>query len=294
MVKSLGYIGLQVTDLSAWDALLTDQIGLIQSDVLSGGPSSHYRLDGAASRLSLVKGPEDKLSCIGWDVGNAQALAKKTHELESQGVPIGDGEPGLAFERGVSAVKVLSGPDGVRHELFYGQSQAETPFENPLLEGTFKTGSQGLGHAVIAASDRVAAATWYREKLGFKLSDEIMWDDAEATFMRCNARHHSLAVLNCCMGMQPGQLNHIMVEMTALEDVGRAYDRVRSAGTPLGLHIGQHMNDRVVSFYLVTPSGSAIEVGYGGLEVDDATWQPTTFDTPKIWGHDPAEGPAVG
>ncbi|MEO0498104.1 MAG: VOC family protein [Pseudomonadota bacterium] len=236
---------------------------------------------------------QEKLAFLGWDVGDAAALDSLAETLKGSGINVGAGEPGLASERRVEDVAIFSGPDGVRHEVFFGQKQASTAFASALVPSGFKTGAEGLGHAVLAAENRQAATAWYQNHLGFKLSDEVKWDDAEATFMHCNPRHHSLAVLNCCMGMSPGQLNHIMLEMNSLEDVGKAYDRVRAAGTPLALHIGQHSNDKIVSFYLVTPSGVALEVGHGGIAVDDKTWQPTTYTTPKIWGHDPADGPAV-
>lgn len=44
-------------------------------------------------------------------------------------------------------------------------------------------------------------------------------------------------------------------------------------------------NDRMVSFYMETPSGFDVEYGYGGVEIDDAIWQPTTYRSTSIWGH---------
>lgn len=293
MIKTFGYVGYNTALKDGWDAILRGQIGAVLNEKLSSERVSHYRIDGAESRIALLDSDGEGLAYLGWDVGDAAGLDAVSQSLTHSGVNVGGGEPGLATERRVAEVAIFTGPDGVRHELFYGQKQASKAFQSPLVPGGFKTGAEGLGHAVLAAKDRIAAAKWYQDVLGFKLSDEIMWDDAEATFMHCNPRHHSLAVLNCCMGMAPGQLNHIMLEMNSLEDVGKAYDRVREAGTPLALQIGQHINDKVLSFYLVTPSGVAIEVGHGGIEIDDNIWHPTTYDTPKIWGHDPASSPAV-
>jgi hypothetical protein len=34
-----------------------------------------------------------------------------------------------------------------------------------------------------------------------------------------------------------------------------------------------------------TPSGFDIEYGFGGLQIDDETWQTTSYDKPSIWGH---------
>ena len=47
----------------------------------------------------------------------------------------------------------------------------------------------------------------------------------------------------------------------------------------------QHPNDQMLSFYARTPSGFAVEVGWGGRKVDDATWQVRTYDRTSTWGH---------
>jgi hypothetical protein len=41
------------------------------------------------------------------------------------------------------------------------------------------------------------------------------------------------------------------------------------------------------SFYAKTPSGIEFEFGWGGREVDDATWKPVTHDRISEWGHHP-------
>ena len=43
----------------------------------------------------------------------------------------------------------------------------------------------------------------------------------------------------------------------------------------------------MTSFYMQTPSNFLIEYGWGGREVDVATWQPKEMDTlVSFWGHD--------
>jgi hypothetical protein len=53
--------------------------------------------------------------------------------------------------------------------------------------------------------------------------------------------------------------------------------------------LGRHPNDRMFSFYARTPSGFQFELGWGGRQVDDATWTPTTYDHISEWGHHPPE-----
>ena len=43
----------------------------------------------------------------------------------------------------------------------------------------------------------------------------------------------------------------------------------------------------MTSFYAKTPSSFMIECGWGGREIDPATWQPVEMhDGPSLWGHE--------
>ena len=75
-----------------------------------------------------------------------------------------------------------------------------------------------------------------------------------------------------------------------LEDVGKAYDRAIQAGVPIMQTLGRHPNDRMLSFYALTPSKFQFEFGWGGRLVDDTDWTSTTHDRISDWGHHP---PAV-
>jgi len=86
--------------------------------------------------------------------------------------------------------------------------------------------------------------------------------------------------------MKSGCMNHFMLETRALDDVGRAYDLVRSRKLLLVLSLGQHSNDHTTSFYMKAPSGFSMEYGWGGLLVDDAVGRVTHHSTTKLWGHE--------
>ena len=79
-----------------------------------------------------------------------------------------------------------------------------------------------------------------------------------------------------------------------LDDVGTALDLGGKAGAPLATTLGRHTNDQMVSFYVVTPSGFEVEYGWGGRKIDDATWEPATYDRISIWGHHPPGGMPSG
>jgi hypothetical protein len=78
-----------------------------------------------------------------------------------------------------------------------------------------------------------------------------------------------------------------MVELGSLDDVGRAYDRCLDTGVPIVQTLGRHPNDRMFSFYARTPSGFAVEVGWGGLTVADPSWRVAVYGELSEWGHRP-------
>src|SRR3546814_14308885 len=64
-------------------------------------------------------------------------------------------------------------------------------------------------------------------------------------------------------------LEHVMVEMNELDDVGRAMDRCEVLGHKLLQPLGRHRNDHMVSFYVETPSGFGMEIGFDGVLCGD-------------------------
>jgi catechol 2,3-dioxygenase-like lactoylglutathione lyase family enzyme len=123
---------------------------------------------------------------------------------------------------------------------------------------------------------------FYVDVLGFRLSD-YMEKPFRAYFFHINPRHHSLALL------ETGRngMHHLMVELFSLDDVGQSYDVALSEPDRVGVTLGRHTNDLMTSFYARSPSSFMVECGWGGREVDPATWQPFELkDGPSLWGHE--------
>jgi 2,3-dihydroxybiphenyl 1,2-dioxygenase len=146
------------------------------------------------------------------------------------------------------------------------------------MEG-FVTGDLGAGHVVINVRNVEACAAFYTEILGFRVTDVA---PGLAVFLRCNARHHSIAFMD--LPAPPG-LRHIMLETRGVDDVGRAMEVCQQRQIPIAKSLGRHCNDHMLSFYMRTPAGFEIEYGCGGLTVDDATWTVTYYERPSVWGH---------
>ncbi len=290
-VSALGYIGWDVTNFPAWDEFLRSVYGL---EPRADGPrnAQHYRLDERHHRISLYPSKQDGVRFFGWQVETRDEVVELADALRSHGISVKPGTQAQIKERGVMDLICFEDPDGFKSEIFFAGVVDNVPFRPSRGIAGFNTGALGLGHVVIFCRNKEASLQFYQQVLGFKLSDDIHWPDnqggmVEATFLHCNRRHHSLALLNPCFGYTGGQLNHFMLEAASIDDVGRAYDIAQQRGYPIQRSIGRHSNDGMTSFYMHSPSGWLMEYGYGADLVDDEVWEPKMYDSPKIWGHTP-------
>ena len=77
-----------------------------------------------------------------------------------------------------------------------------------------------------------------------------------------------------------------------LDDMTLSYQRVKELGFDMALSVGQHTNDKELSYYAMTPSGFEWELGWNPIVVDETTWEPATHQGISIWGHTP-EGQTI-
>ena len=285
-IERLGYLGLEVSDLPAWVHFATSILGM-QADARDDG-AVDLRMDSQAWRIRLLPGPRDDLAFAGWEVQDPVALSDLAKRLEAAGVPVAWGDADKASDRQVLSLIRFADPEGNALEAYCGPLQkTHLPFTSPLGV-TFRTGRQGLGHIVLSCADPAAVSSFYRDILRFRLSDIVNAQvvpgrPLEMTFLRCNSRHHSLALVAVPL---PRKLIHLMVETASIDDVGRAMDRCRAEGIHLSFTLGRHSNDEMISFYPLSPSGFDVEYGFGGLEVDEDCWHVTTHDRISAWGHE--------
>ena len=290
-LKSMGYVRVASTDLSAWELFAEKVLGLVRAS----GPTEgqlYYRIDEVSARLVIVPSDVDQLSCVGWEVADHGALDAARDHLKNADVAFEEGTPDELADRRVQELIRFSDPFDNIFELFHGityeRKEAITPYGQ-----RFVTGDQGMGHVVIPVTDDVEALRFYTETLGFRLRDsmsmpgEFVGKPAGSKvwlrFLGINPRHHSLAFLPM---PNPAKCVHIMLEVERLDDVGRALERVRRYKAPLSATLGRHMNDQMVSFYVKSPGGFDIEFGTDGLQVDDHRWVARESTAVSYWGHE--------
>lgn len=280
MITALGYIGIRATQPVEWDGYATQLLGMQRVD--AGGGTRLFRMDDRAQRLIVTPEAEDGLAFLGWEVTNAAALDALAARLEAQGTRVTRGDAALAAARHVRELIVFHDPQGNRLEAFHGAEQAEAPFAPGRPISGFRTGALGMGHAVLNVADAEALLPFYRDVLGFHLSDYGR-TPYPLYFFHVNPRHHSFAMV----GTGRAGLHHFMVELGCLDDVGQGYDLACIEEGRVAFTLGRHTNDHMTSFYSHSPSGFFVEYGWGGRVIDTEAWQPhETFDGPSLWGHE--------
>ncbi|MGV9292927.1 VOC family protein [Amycolatopsis sp. NPDC003676] len=286
-VKELAYVVYEVSDLAEWERFAVSLLGMQLGEKSADGFT--LRTDEKAHRWILTEGPADDLVRSGYEVSSTAELDSLVAQLRKAGVETVEGDPELAAARKVERIVLVTDPLGNVLELVTGLADAETPFHSDLLLGGFVTGTGGAGHQVLLAKGipRETYLAFYQDLLGFKLSDIIVEEVApgvvaDLAFLHCNPRHHSVAFGDM---PHPKRTHHFMIEVADIRDVGLAYDRCLDAKQPFEMTLGMHPNDHMFSFYVRTPSGFSVEYGWGGLLIDDETWEVRTLDHLHWWGH---------
>ena len=277
-VTQLGYVGIGAKDLEQWEHYATETLGL-QTGGRENDGSLFLRMDEYEYRIAVHPGSSDDVSYVGWQVTNESDLIEMAEQLRNAGVEVEYGSPDETKARRVEGLIKFNDPSDIPTEVFFGPPVAfDNPFNSPRPVSGFVTGDQGLGHVVYHVDNLDRSVRFYRDVLGMRISDFIR----NLAFFHCNPRHHSLAIIE---SSSPKRLNHFMLQLNSLNDVGATYDLVQDQGIEITRGLGRHTNDHMTSFYMKTPSGFNVEYGWGARTVDDATWQVQRHEKGSIWGH---------
>ena len=283
-VSSLGYLGFEVSDIEAWRRFMVDGVGAIVTNNDSGFSA---QIDEYQQRLFFREGSLDDLAIAGFECENEDQLDETVSSLREAGYEVSGASESTRAARKVAALYELLDPEGFPLELYTTLNKSEQQFKSDLVKSGFVTGNGGASHFVLGCADSAARLEFYQNQLGFRLSDVISVKinpelTLQLTFLHVNERHHTLALAGTPMRKR---IDHFMLEVGDIEDVGLAHDRMRSLNIPIARSLGQHPNDGMFSFYAETPSGFLMEFGSGGIKINDDNWQTAEYSTTSTWGH---------
>lgn len=278
LLDSLGYVGVSSDRLDDWTSFGRDVAGMQPAE--SGRRSLALRMDDRSQRFLVCD--DGGRGFYGFEVSDADALEQVARRLDEQQVPHLELDAPTRDHRRITRGIWFRDPEGNRIEVFHGPEVADRPFSPGRTMGGFRTGVLGLGHVVLLAADAQPMIRFYQEVLGFRLSDYQL-RPFEAYFFHLNPRHHTLAIV---AANAPG-VHHVMVEVAHLDDVGAGLDLAEGTEEGIGVTMGRHSNDHMLSFYARTPSPFMLEYGWGGRWIDVDTWSPYELtEGPSLWGHE--------
>jgi 2,3-dihydroxybiphenyl 1,2-dioxygenase len=292
----LGYVVIETQRFSDWRRFGRDAIGMHLDD---GPPDAiRFRLDDNECRFLLQRGPGEDVTTLGWHLADHETLDTVLARITRHGVPVTEGTDEEAALRGVERLLRFPGPNGLAQEVFTRARTGAAPLQM-AASGGFVTGAAGMGHVAVTTTKPHQVRGYYDGVFDARLSDYI--DETisglkfKIRFLRVNERHHSVAIAAVNhLRLNPirTRVQHLNIQVAGLDDMTAAYQRVKQLGFRMALGVGQHTNDKELSFYAVTPSGFDWEVGWNPIVVDEATWEPATHRGISIWGHTP-EGQTI-
>ncbi|WP_216897425.1 VOC family protein [Nocardia alni] len=289
----LGYVVVQSNRIAEWRRFGADAIGMHVDDAEDG--ALRFRLDDRAARFIIGRGPAEDVTALGWQVDDHETFDRIVARVADRGVPVVEGGAHEAALRGVERLWRFAGPKGIAQEIFTVPVTMPEPLR--MLSSGWVTGEAGMGHVAILSREPDAMRGYYHTVFDSRLTDyvdeNISGLKMKIRFLRVNERHHSIAIANIRgIKLDPirTSVQHINIQSTTLDDMLAAFERVTDLGFRMQWSVGQHTNDRELSFYCRTPSDFELEVGWNPVVIGpecESTWEPATYPSISIWGHTP-------
>ena len=289
----LGYLVVETNRLTDWKRFGADAIGLHVDELTTG--VTRFRLDDHTCRFLLQRGPAEDVTTFGWQVTTHEAFDEILSRVTARRLPLSEGTPEECALRGVERLWCFTAPKGGLTEIFTAPTVTPEPLR--MTASGFVTGGGGMGHVAITSKDVLGMHSYYTTLFDARLSDFILERigpmKLRIRFLRVNERHHSVAIAN--VRQVPAdpirtRIQHANIQVATLDDMVTSFERVTAEGFRMMWSIGQHTNDRELSYYCRTPSGFELEVGWNPLLVTpelESTWEPTTYQGISTWGHTP-------
>lgn len=287
----MGYVLVESGRLQQWQRFVGEGLGMHAE---GAADALVCRLDEHARRIIVVEGPAEDVAALGYQLDDDATLQAVLQRLRERAVAVREGDPAGAALRGVERYWRVIGPKGIPLELFTRPILGGEPLD--MLASGFCTGASGMGHVAITSRRPDAMVAFWQQifdaRISDRIADRVLGLSMDFTFMRLNERHHSVAVA-CTRGIKLDpvrtRIHHLNIQPAQLEDLSAAYVRCRKMGFRIANNVGQHPNDREISFYVVSPSGFYLEYGWAPITVDESSWVEALHQGISVWGHEPKD-----
>ncbi|GGA12002.1 VOC family protein [Dyella caseinilytica] len=229
--------------------------GAICFEALNGSRVSLYPIDDARLPPAFENG--STMRRVTWGLASADALNRLAEELADVPGFVRDEtsltcrDPnGMTLRFRVSALRDVT-LDVVPINQWGDARRVDQP--SPVYD---KATPIGIGHAVFFVEELDKVEQFYREKLGFHVSDRYV---GKGVFLRTAARagHHNLFLLH--VPGKPRGLNHVAFTVRDIHEVFGGGLAMSRAGWATFLGPGRHPISSAYFWYVKSPAGGAFE-----------------------------------
>lgn len=290
LITHLRHVDLAVPDYDAQRAFYTDLWGL--TEVANDSGLSFLAAEGSTEPfvIRVRQADEKRVDVIGLGAASPADVDALAAQLGSAGVQL-ISEPGVLGTHGAGYGFRFFDGDGRTIEVSADVEQRTAREIEPLESVPVK-----LSHVVLNSANPEATVAWYLQHLGVAVSDQLtmpgmgdlMW------FLRCNAFHHSFAVVRC----MHNSLHHVSFVMRGVEENLYGTGRLLRAGVERVWGPGKHLAGGNMFNYFLDPSGNTMEYTTELDVVDESTWESHKYSIaePMVadqWGTANPMGPDV-
>lgn len=270
-VSGLHRLAMRAPDPGQMEAFYRD-IWLLRPTGTDGAFAS-FRTASSAHDDMLIAPGDPGIDHIAFAVESPTQLAAISARLREAGSTVRELGAGELL-RGDAAGVATTDPEGREVRLIVPAGNERWAGNEPELpQSTSPLAPVQLGHLVLWTSAQEQSEAFYA-LLGFQVTDRTHIGMA---FLRCNADHHTLALVRNETGKSG--IQHIAFDVGTIDNVMYNFARLREAGHACVWGVGRHGPGNNVFSYYTDPAGNFVEY-YG-----DMAEQPAEFPQSEIyWG----------
>lgn len=261
-VVRLAHVGLNTQDLSKQAEFYNDRWGLERVDEFGG--EMFFRADGPDHHVLTLHdvGRAGGLHHLALEVASTDDIERAHEQLLARGVEIVT-SPTQELEPGVRKALRFRDPDGFLVELVAGVEGVSDPFAHQEVK------PRALNHVVLSVASLETSEGFYRDLLGFKLTDRFV---GGLSFWACNTNHHSLAFAEARDGAPA--FHHAAFEMRDWQEWIKAVFYAGERGIPRAWGPGRHLFGNNLFSYYRDPEGNTVEYTAEVEQLTDPSREP--------------------
>jgi catechol 2,3-dioxygenase len=268
-ILRLSHVEVRVPDLELATAYYTEVLGLLETGrdaervfLKCWDEHEHHSV---ILRYAATYGLEH----MGFKVEHADDLERFENKVEKEGGQVTRHARGELAPGHGEAIRFQT-PTGHRCELVHGMEKVGNllPRTNPPPRplGLVGIAPPRIDHIFVTAEDVDEGTRFFREVLGFRLTEQILADDGHqlATWLEVSHTPHDIALVTG----PNGGLHHFAFWLDDWNEVRTAADTLAYHGVQIDVGPTRHGATRGYAVYFFDPLGNRNEVFTGGYWVD--------------------------